>query len=178
MSIRDWTRAVIGVLVLAGTLAAQPDPVVGCRNRVSVAVNAPVSGISAVKRGVLDNGNYIIWWDAKLAGARTVSGFCEANPLTGRIVGLGTDRTDSKSGIRAYRITPVDAERVCRRVARERFSPGNSLVDATFLEHVSTKSTYKVEWRYNSLDHTVRKGRCDIDSSTGRILEFHADSGW
>jgi hypothetical protein len=178
MSKRDWTGAVICVLVLAGTLAAQPDPLVGCRSRVSVAVNAPLSGINAVKRGGLDNGNYIIWWDAKLAGARTVSGFCEANPLTGRIVRLGTDLTDSKGGIRTYRITPVDAERVCQRVAREIFSPGNGLLDASFLRHISTKSTYKVEWRYSSLDRTIRKGRCDIDSSTGRILNFHADVGW
>ena len=131
-----------------------------------------------MKRGGLDNGNHIIWWDVNLAGARTVSGFCEANPLTGRIVGLGTDLMDSRGGIRAYRITPLDAERVCQRVARERFSPGNGLFDAPFLRNVSTKSTYKVEWRYNSLDRTIRKGRCDIDSSTGRVLKFHRISGW
>ena len=53
-----------------------------------------------MKRGGLDNGNHIIWWDVNLAGARTVSGFCEANPLTGRIVGLGTDLMDSRGGIR------------------------------------------------------------------------------
>jgi hypothetical protein len=176
MSQWDWTRAVTGVLILAGTLAAQPDPVGNCRNRVSEAVNAPISGITAAKRGGLENGNIIIWWDAKLAGARKVSGFCEANPLTGRIVSLGTDVTDSKSG-RAYRITPVDAERICRRLARQRFSPGG-LVEASFLPHVSTKSTYRVDWRYNSMDRALRKGSCEIDSSTGRVLEFHADIDW
>ena len=155
MSTRDWTGAVIGVLALAGTLAAQPDPIGACRNRVSVAVNAPVSGIHAVKRGGLDNGNYIIWWDAKLAGARTVSGFCEANPLTGRIVRLGPDVADSNGGIRAYRITPVDAERVCRQVARETFNPGGGMFDASFLRNVSTKRTYKVEWQYHSLESHV-----------------------
>ena len=178
MSKRDWTGAVIGALVMAGTLVAQPDPVYDCLDKAAVAANVPVAGISVLKRSVQNNGNYIIWWDAKLTASHTVNGFCEANPLSGRIVRVGTNRVDLKDGVRPYRITRDDAERVCQKEARERFAPGNSLLEARILPHMSTKSTYRVAWQYNSLARTIRKGRCDIDSSTGTVLKFHADSGW
>jgi hypothetical protein len=178
MSKRDWTGAMIGVLVMAGTLAAQPDPLLDCLDRAAVAVNVPVPGISVLRRSVLDNGNYMIWWDAKLTASHTVSGFCEANPITGRIVRLGPNRADSKDGVRPYPITRDDAERVCQKEARERFSPGNGMLEARILRHMSTKSTYRVAWQYNSLYRTIRKGRCDIDSSTGSVVKFYTDSGW
>jgi hypothetical protein len=178
MSTRDWTGAVIGVLVIAGTLAAQTDPLLDCRSRASVAVNVPEARISVQKWGGLDNGNYMIWWDAKLPTSRIVSGFCETNPLTGRIIRLETNRTDSKDGVRRYRITPDDAERLCQKEARERFSPGNGLLQARFLWNTSTKSTYRVAWQYGSLDRRTRGGRCEIDSATGTVLKLHGDSGW
>jgi hypothetical protein len=178
MSKRDWTGAAIGVLVMAGTLAAQPDPLVTCRNRASVLANVPPGGVAVQKRGGLDNGNYIIWWDAKWNSSRTVKGFCEANPLTGRIVRMGTSQTDSMSGIRQFRITLDDAERVCQREARARFSPGNGLLGARVVENLSTKDTYRVAWEYNILARPIRRGRCEIDSSTGSLLSIHADRVW
>jgi len=178
MSERVWTVAVIGVLVMARTLAAQPDLLLNCRDQVSVAVNVPAAGIRVQMRGVLNNGNYIIWWDAKMTVSHTLSGFCEASPVTGRISRLETNRADPKEGIRPYRITPDDAERVCQKEARERFSPGNGLLEARFLRHTSTKSTYRVAWEYNLFSRRMRKGRCDIDSSTGTVLKIHVDNGW
>jgi hypothetical protein len=178
MSKRDWTGAVIGFLAMAGTLAAQPDLLFNCRNRVSVAVNVPVSRINVMKRGSLDNGNSVIWWDAKVTNSHTVNGFCEVNPLTGRTVRLETSGADSKDGVWRYRITPQDAERVCQREARERFSPGNGMLEASFLRNMSSKSTYRVAWQYGSVSRMIRKGRCDIDSSTGTLVKIHADTGW
>jgi hypothetical protein len=171
---------VLSVLVLTARLAAQPgpgpdpDPLLECQSRASVLTNAAIAGVSVRLRGGLDNGNYIIWWDAKLASGRTVSGFCEASPLNGRTVRLGITQTDWGGANRKYRITPGDAERVCRTEARARFSPGNGLINAMFLQNISTKSIYKVEWWYG----TNRKGRCEIDSSTGLIREFNASVVW
>lgn len=178
MSKWDWAGAAIGFLAMAGTLAAQPDPLFNCGNRVSVAVNVPRSRISLMKRGVLDNGNYVIWWDAKVTNSYTAKGFCEVHPLTGRTVRLETSRGDSKEGVWRYRITPHDAVRVCQREARERFSPGNGMLEASFLRNVSNKSTYRVAWQYGSVSRMIRKGRCDIDSLTGTLLRIHAETGW
>src|SRR5262249_39279399 len=109
---------------------------------------------------------------------RTVSGFCEASPLDGRIVRLGTNQTDSESVNRAFRITPEDAERICRREARARFSPGNGELNGTFSRWLSTKSTYRIEWRYDRTARIIRQGWCEVDSSTGHLNKFHANDGW
>jgi hypothetical protein len=132
---------------------------------------------AAQRHGGLDNGNDIILWKARLSNNHVVSGFCEASPQTGRIVriGIGQDSGDVK---RTYRMTPDDAERVCRSEARERFSPGNALISAAFLPNTSTRSTYRVEWRYDSMAGPIRKGRCEIDSTTGRIRKFETSLGW
>ena len=164
----------IAILVMAGKLTAQ-DPVFTCTLRASALVNVPVNNIGVNRRGGLENGNDILVWNAKLPNGQLITGFCEASPRTGRVVRLGTDREDIK---RVYRMTPVDAERVCRQEARARFSPGNGLLFAKFLPNTSTKSTYRVGWRYGSMAGTIRKGRCEIDSLTGHIRKFDANYGW
>src|SRR5262249_52949195 len=143
-----------------------------------IAINTPVNRITAKRRGGRDNGNYIVWWDATLASGRKESGFCETNPLTGRVVRLATDQKDMSGVNRTYRITPEDAGRICQREARERFSPGNGELEATFKRNVSTKDTYRLEWRYDSLAWTIRKGHCEIDSATGLVRKFDANNGW
>ena len=165
--------AVMAALVIAATLRAQPDPVLSCRERASALIDAALDDISGQRRG----GDDVILWKAKLPGGQVLSGFCEANPRTGRIVMLGTHQ--DPGGInRAFPMTPDDAERVCQREARARFSPGNGMVYATFLVNTSTKSIYRVEWRYPSTAGTIRKGRCEIDSATGRIRKFDVSSVW
>ena len=165
----------IAILLMVGTLAAQPDPVVTCRLRASALTNTVIANTSAERRGGLPNGNVMVLWKAKLSNGHVVSGSCEASPKTGRVVRLGEDSVDTK---RAYRITPGEAERICQREARARFSPGNVLPDAVFLTRTSTKSTYRVGWEYGSIAGTIRKGRCDIDSATGRISRFDVSDGW
>jgi hypothetical protein len=145
---------------------------------VAVLINAAEAGISVQRRGGLNNGNYILWWNAKLANGRALSGFCEASPQDGRIVRLGTNQTDSGNINRRYRITPDDAERICQREARVRFSPGNGEVNGLFQWGLSTKSAYRVEWRYDRTTRTIRKGWCEIDSYTGGLRKFHAGDGW
>ena len=168
---------VIAVLLMVGTLAAQPDPVVTCRLRASALTNTVIANTSAERRGGLANGNVMVLWKAKLSNGHIVSGSCEASPQTGRVVRLGTDE-DSGDIKRVYRITPAEAERICQREARARFSPGNVLPYAVFLTRTSTKSTYEVGWQYGSMAGTIRKGRCDIDSATGRISKFDVSHGW
>lgn len=177
MSRRGLMDFTLAVFVMTGTLAAQ-DPLFACRSRAAVLANVPSSGISAQRRGGLANGNDIILWAAKLANGKTVTGFCEANPRNGRIVRLDTDQGDSKAVNRTYRITPADAERVCQREARARFSPGNGMIGATFLENISTNSTYRVGWQYNNLARTIRTGQCVIDSATGTIRRFKSSISW
>jgi hypothetical protein len=167
----------LGGLITAGTLVAQPDAVSSCRWRASALTNTPVSATSAVRRGGLSNGNDMVLWKAKLANGHIVTGFCEVSPPTGRVVMLGTDQ-DAGGVNRSFRMTPGEAERICQREARARFSPGNGLLDAVFLPNTSTRSTYRVEWRWNSMAGTIRKGRCEIDSATGALREFHASIGW
>ena len=77
---------------------------------------------------------------------------------------------------RAYKITRDDAERICEKEARARFSPGNGLIGASLSDH--SKSTYTVEWGEPSMAGTVRKGRCEIDSYSGHIRKFKASVGW
>jgi hypothetical protein len=168
---------VIAVLLMVGTLAAQPDPVVTCRLQASALTNTVIANTSAERRGGLANGNVMVLWKAKLSNGHIVSGSCEASPQTGRVVRLGTDQ-DSGDIKRVYRITPGEAERICQREARARFSPGNVLPYAVFLTRTSTKTTYEVGWQYGSIAGTIRKGRCDIDSATGRISKFDVSHGW
>jgi hypothetical protein len=75
-------------------------------------------------------------------------------------------------------MTPGDAEQICAREARARFSPGNGMIDATFHPNSSTKSIYRVGWRWDSLHGAIRKGRCEIDSFTGSLRKFDANYGW
>jgi hypothetical protein len=168
---------VIAILLLVGTLAAQPDPVVTCRIRASALTNTVIANTSAERRGGLANGDVMVVWKAKLSNSHIVGGSCEASPQTGRVVWLRTDE-DSGDIKRAYRISPGEAERICQREARARFSPGNVLPDAVFLPRTSTKSMYRVGWQYGSMAGTIRKGRCDIDSATGRISKFDVSHGW
>ena len=129
----------IAILIMIGTLAAQPDPVLTCRIRASALTNTVVANTSAERHGGLDNGNDMVLWKAKLSNGHIVSGYCEASPKTGRVVRLGTDQ-DSGDIKRAYRITQDEAERICQREARARFSPGNVLPDAVFL----IKNVYQI----------------------------------
>jgi hypothetical protein len=175
MSLRSF---LVAVLTLVGRLSAQPDPVCVCRGRVSVAINTKINNVSAHRRGGLANGDYMILWDAKLANGRTMSGYCEVNPLSGRVVRFGTSEADWGGVNRAYRLTPEEAEGVCRRAARARFSPGNAELSAEFLENMSTEKTYKLEWQNASVGRTIRKGRCEIDSATGHVLKLKASDGW
>lgn len=161
------------VLILTGTLAAQPDPVLSCRIRASALTNTVVANTDAERHGGLDNGNDMVLWKAKLSNGRMVKGYCETSPRTGRVVRLGSDH-DSGDIKRAYRITHDEAERICQREARARFSPGNGLLSAEFLTSLSSRSTYRVEWWYGSMAATIRKGNCEIDSATGRIRDFSA----
>jgi hypothetical protein len=166
------------VFVLAGTLAAQPDPSYDCRRRAAVLANTPFKNMTAKRRGGLANGNVMVWWNAKLANGKSITGFCEADPQTGRTVRMGIDQSDWGSVNRKFRITPEDAERVCRIEARARFSPGNGELSAFFLPNTSTKHTYRVEWRYSSITRTIREGRCEVDSDTGLLRSFDANNGW
>jgi hypothetical protein len=174
----------LALFVLTGTLRAQfypnPNPVLDCMRRASVLTNTPMASISARLRGGRDNGNDVIWWDARQSNGRIVSGFCEAGPRDGRTVRLGINQKDSGNANRVYRITPGDAERVCRKEARARFSPGNGLISAMVQRNISTKSTYLVEWWYPSpsLVGTIRDGRCEVDSSTGILLNFDVSNSW
>jgi hypothetical protein len=177
MSHYDVTCALLTGVVAAGTLAAQPDPVYECRKRVAMHVNAPQNGVIAARRGAFPNGNYAIWWDAQLANGGMVKGFCEASSQTGQVVRFGTGQ-DKTALERTYRLTPEDAERICRREARARFDPGNGEIVGIFLDGISTKNTYRVQWRYDRTSRTIRTGRCDIDSYTGFIRKFRANDGW
>ena len=167
----------IPVLITVGTLPAQPDPVLSCRRRASDLTNTLLAQTSAERRGGLNNGNDMVLWKARLSNGHNLTGFCEVSPQTGRVVRLGADQ-DSADINRAYRMTPSDAEKICQREARARFSPGNGLLDAVFQPNTSSKSTYRVEWRLNSMAGTARKGHCEIDSGTGRIRKFDANLGW
>jgi hypothetical protein len=168
---------IIAILMMAGTLRAQPDPILTCRNRAAALTNTLMADTSAQRRGGLDNGNDIVVWKAKLSNGHVITGSCEVSPQTGRVLRLGTDQ-DSGDVNRAYRMTPRDAERICRREARARFSPGNGLLGAVFQPNSSSNSTYRVEWKWESMAGTVRKGDCEIDSATGSIKEFNASRGW
>jgi hypothetical protein len=168
---------VIGILLMVGTLAAQPDPVVTCRLQASALTNTVIANTSAVRRGGLANGNVVVLWKAKLSNGHVVSGSCQASPLTGRVVRLGTDE-DSGDLKRAHRITRNEAERICQREARARFNPGNVLPYAVFLTRTSTDSTYQVGWEYGALTGITRRGRCDIDTATGRVSKFDMDHRW
>jgi len=77
-----------------------------------------------------------------------------------------------------WRMTPVDAEKICQREARARFSPGNGEISGVFLPTISTRDTYRVAWRYYDRGWTIRKGQCDIDSMTGHLRKFKANDGW
>jgi hypothetical protein len=55
----------LGVVLLPGNLAAQPDPLRDCRRQVSVATDAAMSDIDTRRSHDLDNGNYLIVWDAR-----------------------------------------------------------------------------------------------------------------
>jgi hypothetical protein len=167
------TGGLIAVLTVAGTLSAQPDPVLNCRKRAAALINATVANTSARQRGGLDSGDVIILWQANLPNNHVVAGFCEARPQTGRIVRLGADQGDLN---RATKITRDDAERICEKEARARFSPGNGLIGASLSDR--SKSTYTVEWGEPSMAGTVRKGRCEIDSYSGHIRKFKASVGW
>jgi hypothetical protein len=172
------TGCTIAVLIITRPLTAQPpDPSLTCIRRASALTNVVMPHITGRRRGGLANGNDIIWWSAKLPNNQTVSGFCEVNPPTGRVVKLGTDR-NSRDVTRTYKMSPDDAERVCEREARARFNPGDGLIVATFQPNSSTNSTYRVGWHYNSMARTIRKGRCEIDSSTGHIRKFVAGLDW
>jgi hypothetical protein len=173
------------MLSLPAALATQadpppkPDPLLTCRRRAAALVNAVMDGVSAQRRGGLQNGNDIILWNAKLTSGGSISGFCESNPRSGRVVRMGSSENDSGNINRKYRMTPIDAEKVCQREARARFSPGNGLIGAVFLQNISTKNTYHVEWQYNALaGRPIRTGTCEIDPFSGHIREFHANSGW
>ena len=167
----------IAILAVVSPLAAQPDPSFMCIRRASALTNVPVSHISAQKRGGLGNGNDVIWWNAKLPNNQTVSGSCEVNPSTGRVVRLGTDQ-DSRGITSMYRMTTAEAERICEREARARFNPGDGLIVASVLPNTSTKSVFRVGWEYDSMSRKLRDGRCEIDSSTGHIRKFVASRGW
>jgi hypothetical protein len=177
ISKRNFMGGLSALLAIAGTVSAQPDPILSCSRRASALINVGASAIRAHRRGGLNNGDDIILWEATLSNGQAVSGFCEVSPSNGRVVRLGTDR-DSADVKRVYRLTPDDAERLCGREARARFNPGDGSIDAAFLPNTSSKSTYRVEWRYSSMRGTIRKGRCEIDSSTGYIRKFNANSGW
>jgi hypothetical protein len=177
MSKRSFLAFPIAVLVITGTLAAQSDPISNCRSRAAVLSNTVFWNTTAERRGGLPNGNDMILWKAKLSDNQIVTGFCVANPQTGRIVRLGADQ-DSEGLKRAYRILPAEAERACATEARARFSPGNGMLYAFFLPNTSTKSTYRVEWRYGNMAGTIRTGHCEIDPFTGTIREFNANLGW
>jgi hypothetical protein len=73
---------VIAVLIAAGTLSAQPDPVLNCRKRAAALINATVANTSARQRGGLDSGDVIILWQANLPNNHVVAGFCEARPTS------------------------------------------------------------------------------------------------
>jgi len=168
---------IIAVLVMAGTLSAQSDSVCNCRSRVAALTNVAFGNTSAHRRGGLPNGNDMILWKAKLSDGSMVTGLCEASPQSGRIVRLQADQ-DTAGINRAYRLTPGDAQRICAREARARFSPGNGMIGAFFLRNTSTRSTYRVEWRQDSMGGTIRQGNCEIDSATGRLRKFDANAGW
>ena len=178
MSLRGYTILLPAALVLASTLAGQPDPIYDCRRRAAVETNTSLNGIHAKQRGGLDNGNVVLLWEAKLANGRTVNGFCEASSQTGRIVRLGIDQPDRESINRGYRITPDEAQRICQREARARFSPGNGELGARWLPNTSTKDTYRLQWRMDSAGSRIRSGWCEVDSATGHIRKFHANDGW
>jgi hypothetical protein len=57
-----------------------------------VATDAAMSDIDTRRSQDLDNGNYLIVWDARTNG-RIVSGSCEADPRSGRIVRFEADIT-------------------------------------------------------------------------------------
>jgi hypothetical protein len=168
---------VIPTLITVGILPAQPDPVLSCRRRASDFANTVLADTSAQRRGGLSNGNDMVLWKAKLSNGHNITGFCEVSPQTGRVVRLGADQ-DSGDVNRAYRMTPGDAEKICAREARARFSPGNGMIDAVFQPNSSSKSIYRVGWRWDSMAGAVRKGRCEIDSATGQVRGFHANLGW
>ena len=167
----------IATVIRVGMLRAQPDPVLSCRRQASGLVNTMFADTSAERRGGLSNGNDMVLWKAKLSDGHHLTGFCEVNPQTGRVVRLGSDQ-DSGDVNRAYRMTPAEAEKICAREARARFSPGNGMIDAIFQPNSSSKSVYQVGWRWDTVSGAVRKGRCEIDSATGRVRGFHANLGW
>ena len=165
---------VIAVLAVEGTLWAQPDPILNCRKRASGLINATMANTIAQRRGGLANGDDLILWKATLSNSHVVSGFCEARPQTGRIVRLGTDQADIN---RRYKVSRDDADRICQREARARFSPGNGLLGAASLSSAPIGSIYTVDWRYFNMAGTIRRGRCKIDSHTGEIRDFEASLG-
>jgi hypothetical protein len=157
------------VMAMAGTLSTQPDRILNCRKRASVLINATLANTIAQRRGAFANGDDLILWKATLSSSHAVSGFCEARPQTGVIVRLGTDQADIN---RKYKITRDEAERICQREARARFSPGDGLLGAVSQSSSPIGSTYTVDWRYLNLAGTIRRGRCTIDSHTGQIRDF------
>ncbi len=73
-------------LVLILPITAQPDALRDCRRQASVATNAPMSEINARRDQELDNGNSLIRWDARMGKGHNLSGVCEADARTGRII--------------------------------------------------------------------------------------------
>jgi hypothetical protein len=173
--IRSFIAFATASWITVGILPAQPDPVFNCRIRASELINTPWTDVSAQWRSAPSKGDDTILWKAKLANRNTATGFCEVHPQTGRVVRLGADHDSAYFN---HPMTPADAESSCRREARAQFSPGNGLMDAVFLPNTSTKSVFRVSWRLNSMAGAIRKGRCEIDTATGKIREFHTSDSW
>ena len=91
---------VIVILLMVGTLAAQPDPVVTCRLRASALTHTVIANTSAERRGGLANGNVMVLWKAKLSNGHIVSGSCEASPQTAGLSGSGPTRIPETSNER------------------------------------------------------------------------------
>jgi len=84
-------------MILMSRLVMGQNPLRDCRKLASITTKTPIADIEAQCHRDLDNGNFIILWEAKLRLGGTVSGFCEANPRNGLIARFEGSLPNSRS---------------------------------------------------------------------------------
>jgi hypothetical protein len=156
-------------------MTAQPDALRDCRRQAAVATNAAISEIDARRDQELKNGNSLILWSARIGKGRSLSGSCEADARTGRIVRFESDPAGDANN-RRETISTTDAESTCQREAQRRFRAGDSEIKVTL--NADKRPTYYVEWVYAAQGRTVAKGWCEIEPSDGSIRDFEPGGGW
>lgn len=73
------------------------------------------------------------------------------------------------------RMSPNEAERICRNEVQSRLNARGNDVDVIYQPEDSNRNNYHVDWRVNSRNNSTR-GTCDVDDN-GRVRQFRNSGG-